>query len=246
LLESELFGHEKGAFTGAVQKQQGLFAKADKGTFFMDEISEMPPSMQAKFLRLLQEKNFFPVGGRRSVQVDARLISSSNRELALEVEQGRFREDLYYRIHVVVIRLPPLRDRSEDIPLLAKYFLKKNNRAMQKDISGFSAGALQKMMQHAWPGNVRELENMVEGAVAMATRTVITEDLILQSTESAHQGLRSYKHAKQDFEKSYLIQLLEITQGNITQAAKLAGKYRADLYDLLKKYDLDPQQFRIK
>jgi two-component system response regulator GlrR len=243
LLESELFGFERGAFTGAAQSKKGLFAQADKGAFFMDEISEMPISMQAKVLRVIQERTFYPLGAEKSLRVDARLISSSNRNLSEEVERGNFREDLFYRIHVIVIKLPPLRERKEDIPLLAKHFLKKYGRSMAKAVTGFSPEAVQKMMQHPWPGNVRELENTVEGAVALATKEMISEDLIL-SNQVRNGGFESYKNAKENFERSYLRQLLEFTEGNVTQAAKLAGKYRADLYELLKKYSLTPEDFR--
>jgi two-component system response regulator GlrR len=243
LLESELFGFERGAFTGATQSKKGLFAQADKGSFFMDEISEMPISMQAKVLRVIQERTFYPLGAEKSLRIDARLISSSNRNLSEEVERGNFREDLFYRIHVIIIKLPPLRERKEDIPLLAKHFLKKYGRSMMKAVTGFSPEAVQKMMQHPWPGNVRELENTVEGAVALTTEDVISEDLILPNQVGTG-DFESYKSAKENFERSYLRQLLEFTEGNVTQAAKLAGKYRADLYELLRKYSLQPEDYR--
>jgi two-component system response regulator GlrR len=246
LLESELFGYQKGAFTGAVQHKHGLFSQADRGTFFLDEISEMPPSMQAKFLRVLQEKEFYPVGAQKTIRVDARFIASSNKNLNEEVKQGKFREDLFYRIHVIVIQLPPLRRRKQDIPLLANYFLNKYAGETRKEISGFSPAAMQKLMLHEWPGNVRELENTVECAVALATQDIISETSILPSQDAADNGLKSLKDAKEGFEKNYLIQLIELTRGNVSRAAKLAGKYRADLYDLLKKYDIKPADYRQK
>jgi two-component system, NtrC family, response regulator GlrR len=244
LFESELFGHKKGAFTGAGQNKEGLLSQADGGTFFLDEISEMPLSMQAKLLRVLQEKEFYPLGGGAIRKVDARFIATSNRILEESVEKGEFREDLFYRIHVIVLKIPPLRERKEDIPLLAKFFFKKNMEKSEKRIKGFTPGALQKMMLYSWPGNVREIENAVEGAVAMTTQDIITEDLILKGRPFEDEGLKSFKSAKSDFEKLYLVQLMELTFGNISKASELSGKYRADLYDLLKRYNLDPADFR--
>ncbi|EFK05648.1 sigma-54 interaction domain protein [delta proteobacterium NaphS2] len=244
LFESELFGHQKGAFTGASQNKEGLLSQADGGTFFLDEISEMPLPMQAKLLRVLQEKEFYPLGGGAIRKVDARFIATSNCVLEESVEKGEFREDLFYRIHVIVLKIPPLRERKEDIPLLAKFFFKKNMEKSEKNIKGFTPAALQKMMLYAWPGNVRELENTIEGAVAMTTQDIITEDLILKGRPFEEEGLKSFKSAKSDFEKLYLVQLMELTQGNISKASELSGKYRADLYDLLKKYNLDPADFR--
>ena len=244
LFESELFGHKKGAFTGASRNKEGLLAQADGGTFFLDEISEMPLSMQAKLLRVLQEKEFYPLGGGPIRKVDARFIATSNCILEESVEKGKFREDLFYRIHVIVLKIPPLRERKEDIPLLAKFFFNKNMKKSEKKIKGFTPAALQKMMIYEWPGNVRELENAVEGAVAMTTQDIITEDLILKGRPFEEEGLKSFKNAKSDFEKLYLVQLMELTLGNISKASELSGKYRADLYDLLRKYNLDPADFR--
>jgi two-component system response regulator GlrR len=244
LLESELFGYEKGAFTGATQSRRGLFAQADDGTFFLDEISEMPLTMQAKLLRVLGDMAFYPLGGQRLVRVNVRMIAASNKDLEEEVKSGRFREDLFYRIHVIHIPIPPLRERKEDIPLLARHFLRKHAEKAKKDMAGFSPEALHKLMIHHWPGNVRELENCVESAVAMAHRKVITEDVILQGRSTGLDGPKSFRDAKAEFEKEYLIQLLQITKGNITEAGKLAGKHRADLYELLRKHDLAPQPFR--
>ena len=244
LLESELFGYRKGAFTDAHQNKKGLFAQAHGGTFFLDEISEMSLNMQAKLLRVVEEKTVQPIGSRTPVKVDARILAASNKNLEEEVQKGNFREDLFYRIHVIVINLPPLRERKEDIPLLARHFLDKYSRQAGKKISGFSPSASRKLLRHHWPGNVRELENSVESAVALVDQNVITDDLILQMHPGADEGLKPLKDAKNDFEKDYLIQLISITRGNITEAAKLAGKYRADLYELLKKYNLNPADFR--
>ena len=244
LLEGELFGYERGAFTGAAKGRKGLFAHAHTGTFFLDEISEMPVSMQVKLLRVLEEKEFYPLGGDKPVRVDARIIAATNKNLEEEIRRGNFRKDLYYRIHVIPIRLPPLRERKEEIPYLARYFLKKNAEKMNKQISGFSATAIQKLLLHSWPGNVRELENTVECAVALTTRDAITDDLILDFRESGPTVVNSFKSAKENFERDYLVQLIELTHGNVSQAAKLAGKFRADLYELLKKYDINPSNFR--
>jgi two-component system response regulator GlrR len=246
LMESELFGYEKGAFTGANKDKKGLFAEASGGTFFLDEISEMSLSMQAKILRALEEKEFYPVGSRQTVKVDARIIAASNKNLEKEVEKGRFREDLFYRIHVIPIKLPPLQERKEDIPILSRHFLQKFSKEMGKDINGFSINAMQKLISYPWPGNIRELENTIECAVAMTRRDIITQDFILQSQESNPEGLISFKDAKENFEKNYLIQLFELTRGNVSKAAKLAGKYRADVYELVKKYNLKLTDFRNK
>jgi two-component system response regulator GlrR len=246
LLESELFGYRKGAFTDAHQNKKGLFAQAHGGTFFLDEISEMSLNMQAKLLRVVEEKTVQPIGARTPVKVDARILAASNKNLEEEVQKGNFREDLFYRIHVIVINLPPLSERKEDIPLLARHFLEKYSKQAGKKISGFSPSASRKLLRHHWPGNVRELENSVESAVALADKNVITDDLILQTQPGGEEGLKSLKDAKNDFEKDYLIQLISMTKGNITEAAKLAGKYRSDLYELLKKYNLNPADFRKK
>ncbi len=244
LLESELFGHERGAFTGATSAKKGLFSQAHKGSFFLDEISEMPLTMQAKLLRVLQEKEFYPLGGGKTVKVDARFIACSNKNLEAAVSEGKFREDLFYRIHVIPIKLPPLRERKEDIPLLAKHFLKKYSQTAKNEIRGISSTALQKLLLYSWPGNVRELENTIECAVAMSPKNIITEDLILQTHNLEKGRIKILKDAKDDFEKDYLVQLIELTQGNVSRAAKMSGKYRADLYDLLKKHGLNAADFR--
>jgi two-component system response regulator GlrR len=244
LLESELFGYEKGAFTGATANKRGLFAHAHTGTFFLDEISEMPLTMQSKLLRVLQEREFYPLGGEKTVSVDIRLISSSNKNLKSEAEKGNFRQDLFYRLHVIHIKLPTLQERKEDIPILAMHFLKRFSKQGGKRIKGFSPSTLQKLMLHSWPGNVRELENTIESAVVMATKDIITEDFLLQARDLEQESLKPFKYAKEDFERDYLVQLIELTRGNVSQAAKLAGKYRADLYELFRKHGIDPADFR--
>ena len=246
LLESELFGYEEGAFTGATRSKKGIFVLAHKGTLFLDEISEMPATMQAKLLRVLETKEFHPLGSEKVVKVDVRIIVASNKHLEEEVEKGTFRKDLFYRIHVIPIKLPPLREKKEDILLLAEFFLQKCTKKMKKEMKGFSTSASQKLMLYHWPGNVRELENTIERAVAMSIKDVITEDMILPTQEIEKKSLQPLKSAKDDFEKDYLVQLIRLTKGNVTQAAKLAGKYRADLYDLLKKHNLKPTDFKSR
>lgn len=246
LLESELFGHEKGAFTGAIKTKAGLFTLADKGTIFLDEIGDMPLSIQAKLLRVIQERRFYPVGSKKPVEVDARLIAATNKDLEAEVKKGRFREDLFFRIHVIPIYLPPLRERKEDIPPLAEHFRKIYAGSMHKKMKGFTPQAMQILMMQDWPGNVRQLQNTIEYAVAMSQKDFITEDLLPHQKEISEYELKPMKKAKADFEKSYIIHLLEMTQGNVSQAARLAGKYRADFYNLLKKYDLKPIDFKRK
>lgn len=243
LLESELFGHEKGAFTGAVRASKGLFAQAHGGTILLDEIGDMPLSIQAKFLRVLQERQFYTVGGERPLDVDVRVVVATNKNLEELVRQSLFREDLYYRINVIPINLPPLRERLADIPPLAESFLKKISRRMKKKVKGFTPAAMQRLMLHDWPGNVRELENTIEYAVAMTGHDMITEQLILPA-RAGEEPIKPLKESKDAFENSYLVHLLELTRGNISSAATLAGKYRADFYQLLKKHRIDPGTFK--
>lgn len=244
LLEAELFGHEKGAFTGAARNKRGFFSQAHKGTIFLDEISEMPEMMQANLLRVIQERQFYPLGGENPIEVDVRLLTATNKNLKDEVGRGNFREDLFYRIHVIPIHLPPLRERKEDIPLLADYFMKKFNKEMKKDVKGFSTPALQKFLRHSWPGNVRELENCVEYAVAMSNNNVIDGNLILHTKNVEEGELKPLKEAKDEFERDYVSNLLTLSEGNVSKAARLGGKYRADFYGLLKKHNLKVSDFK--
>lgn len=259
LLESELFGHEKGAFTGAVRSTKGLFTQAHGGTLFLDEIGDMPLSTQSKLLRVLQERQFYPVGSEVPTEVDVRVIVATNKDLEEQVRKGLFRDDLFYRIHVIPILLPPLRDRKEDIVPLVEYFFRKFSQQMKKDVKGLTPEALRKLMMHEWPGNVRELENTIEYAVAMTQKDMVTEDFVLQGKSGAaergqglsqekpggaNENLRPLKDARDAFERDYLVQVLSMTEGNVSQAAKLAGKYRADFYDLLKKHDLKTDEFK--
>jgi two-component system response regulator GlrR len=245
LMESELFGHEKGSFTGAVRSTKGLFTQAHQGTIFLDEIGDMPLSIQAKLLRALQERQFYPIGSEKPMEVDVRVIVATQKDLEGQVKQGLFREDLFYRIHVIPIYLPPLRERKEDIPLLVDYFLKKFSEQTKKELKGLTPQALQKLMLHEWPGTVRELENTIEYAVVMTQKDTITEDFILQTKGTLPQEpLKPLREARDAYEKGYLIHLLEICEGNVSMASKLAGKYRADFYDLLKKHGLKTEDFK--
>ena len=244
LLESELFGHEKGAFTGAIRTSRGFFVQAHEGTIFLDEIGDMPLSIQAKILRVLQERQFYPLGTEKPVEVDVRVIVATNRNLEVEVKEGRFREDLFYRILVIPITIPPLRERREDIPALVDLFLKEFSQQMKKEVKGIAPAAMQKLMLHDWPGNVRELKNAIEYAITMTRHEVITEDLILQGKTLSQDPLTTLKEARDAFEKDYITRMLDITGGNISKAAKLAGKYRADFYHLLRKHNIRPENFK--
>jgi two-component system response regulator GlrR len=245
LLESELFGviaHYPGLHNKEALK--GKFELAHKGTIILDEIGDLPLSLQSKLLRVLQERQIHPLGGTHPVDIDVRVIVATNVDLKNEVQEGRFREDLYYRIHVIPVKLPSLREKKEDIPPLVDYFIASFNRRMKKKVKGVTPQAMQKLMLHNWPGNVRELENTVEFAMAMTQSNMLTDDLILQTSSHSEQMIKSFKDAKADFEKSYLASLLELTNGNVSKASDLAGKYRADFYNLLKKYDLKKEDFK--
>ncbi len=244
LLESELFGHEKGAFTGAVRSTKGLFTQAHEGTLFLDEIGEMPLSIQAKLLRALEERQFYPIGGEKPVRIDVRVIVATKKDLEEEVKKGNFREDLFYRIHVIPIFLPPLKERKEDIPHLVEHFLNKVSSQMKRDVKGVSPEAMQKLMMYDWPGNVRELENTIEYAVAMTQQDLITEEYILQTKAPLQGALKPLKESKEIFERDYLISVLQVCEGNVSRAAKASGKYRADFYDLLKKHNIKPQDYK--
>ena len=245
LLESKLFGHEKGAFTGATQSARGSFTQAHTGTLFLDEIGDMSLTIQAKVLRVLQERQYYPVGSEKLLEADVRVIVATNKDLEEEVKKGLFRHDLYYRIHVIPILLPPLRERKEDIPPLVDHFVKKYDHHMGKSVQGVTPEAMNKLLQHDWPGNVRELENTIEYAMAMTQQDRLTADYILPARSAvADEPLKPLREAKNAFERSYLIGLLESCRGNVSEAAELAGKYRADFYSLLTKHNLNPADFR--
>lgn len=247
LLESELFGHEKGAFTGAVSRKLGKFEVAHGGTILLDEVSEISPAVQAKLLRVLQEREFERVGGTKSIQVDVRLLAATNKNLEELVREGLFREDLYFRLNVVTIHVPPLRERKEDIPLLVEHYLKTLEQPSGKEIKGFSPEAMRLLMSYDWPGNVRELKNVCERVMVMATGPVIMpEDLPYnlrpEGREMEAEGRWSNKTLKEivaDVERTVILRALKEHGGNRTRAAEALGINRRSLYAKLKEYGLD-------
>lgn len=242
LMESELFGYEKGAFTGANKKKKGFFEQAQGGTLFLDEVSEMPLSMQAKLLRVLENREIYPLGSEKKIDLDIRLVSASNKDLTEEIEKGTFREDLFYRIHVIHLRIPPLRERREDIALLAEHFIKIFANRYGRKAEYLSPEAYEKIITCEWKGNVRELENTIESAVVLTTGKEISAEAIRLS--SAEALPMTFKDAKREFEKKYAEELMEISQGNVSKASRLSDMYRADFYELLKKYSIKPENFR--
>jgi len=244
LLESELFGHVKGAFTGAVRDNRGLFLSADGGTLLLDEIGDMPPALQVKLLRVLQEKQVRPVGGMQHVPVDVRVISATHRNLDAEMSAGNFREDLYYRLKVVALNLPSLAERREDIPLLAGHFLTELATRYKKDVTGLSPEAVEQLVAAAWPGNVRQLYNVIEQSVALTTTPRIPANLVQQAIQREQTEFASFEQARRKFERDYLAQLLKITDGNVTQASRLAKRNRTEFYKLLQRHQLDPRLFK--
>jgi len=244
LLESELFGHMKGSFTGAVSNHRGLFVTTDGGTLFLDEIGDMPPALQVKLLRVLQERSVRPVGATQSVPVDVRILSATHRDLDTAMAQGHFREDLYYRLNVVSLRLPTLGERREDIPLLANYFLSRLNEKYGKRLNGFSPDAMKALSTASWPGNVRQLHNVVEQVCALTTTPIIALALVQRALRVPTMEVLSYAHARERFERDYLVGLLKLTDGNAADAARLAERNRTEFYRLLQKHGLTPGQFR--
>jgi two-component system response regulator GlrR len=245
LLESELFGYTKGSFTGATQDRKGLFQAANQGTLFLDEIGDMPLALQVKLLRVLQDKQLRPVGSTQSIAVDVRIISATHHKLEELMAEGKFREDLYYRLNVVSLKIPPLSTRREDIPLLAGQFLKTLTAKYNKEINGFAPEALEQLVSAPWPGNVRQLLNVVEQAVALCTTAIVPLTLVQKALRGNEEsGYSSLDDAKKQFEREYLAQLLKITNGNVTQAARLAKRNRTEFYKLLKRHALDPALFK--
>jgi transcriptional regulator with PAS, ATPase and Fis domain len=240
LLESELFGYERGAFTGAFSRTKGLIEQAEQGTFFLDELGELAPAIQAKLLRVLQERCVMRLGSRTTVPVDFRVIAASNKNLLEEVQRHNFRSDLYYRVSVVSVDLPALRNRREDIPSLANFFLKRFNNRYRREIIGFSSAALHLIKQYDWPGNVRELSNMVERAMLLGTTSeILPEDLpeaLLLATRTIHTD--HYRRSLTDCRRQMLQEALHNSGGNLTAAAKSLGVHRNYLYRLMKSLDL--------
>jgi len=253
LLESELFGHEKGAFTGAIATKVGKFELATGGTLFLDEIGHMRLDLQAKILRALQEREVERVGGTRTIKIDVRVLAATNRDLKKAIEDGTFREDLYYRLNVVPITLPPLRQRREDIPLLVEHFIAKYNREFVRKVKGFSAGATAALYQYDWPGNVRELENVIERAVALAqSETISLRELPLEISilggdviEDIQKAGVTLREARSHFERQYILNILDKVQWNQTEAARVLGLHRNTLAWKLQRLRIDarPQLF---
>lgn len=244
LLESELFGHVKGSFTGAVANHQGLFLAANGGTLFLDEIGDMPPALQVKLLRVLQEKSIRPVGASESIPVDVRILSATHRDLDQAMAMGQFRDDLYYRLNVVTLHLPNLAQRREDIPLLANHFLSRLRKKYDKRVNGFAPDALKALSMAQWPGNVRQLHNVVEQVCALTPTPLIPLSLVQRALRVPSVEVLSYAAARERFERDYLVGLLKLTDGNAADAAQLAERNRTEFYRLLQKHGLTPGQFR--
>ncbi len=246
LLESELFGHMKGAFTDAVTNHKGLFQAADGGTLLLDEIGDMPPALQVKLLRVLQERVVRPLGSSQSIPVDVRVISATHRDLDVAMAEGHFRADLYYRLNVVTLTLPPLSERREDIPLLANHFLLKLARKYDKRLSGFAPEALKALTTAAWPGNVRQLYNVVEQVCALLTTPLVPLALVQRALRSPSVQVLTFAEARQRFERDYLVGLLKLTDGNVADAARLADRNRTEFYRLMQKHGLTPGHFKAE
>jgi len=246
LLESELFGHEKGAFTGATRAHEGLFQAADGGTILLDEIGDMPMRLQVKLLRVLQENQVRPVGSTDAIDVDVRVISATHRDLSQMMKEGTFREDLYYRLNVVNIKIPPLDERREDIPLLVSHFLQEIAAEAGQERKVYAPEAVEMLVTADWPGNIRQLSNVVRQNVALSRSPVISIELVQQSLGEHAGKLLSFSDARDEFTRNYLSQILQITQGNVSQAARLAKRNRTDFYKLLSRHELNPDQFKGK
>ena len=245
LLESELFGHKKGSFTGAVSDRRGLFQAAQGGTLFLDEIGDMPLPLQVKLLRALEERKIRPVGSHETFDVDVRVIAATHRKLEERIASGEFREDLYYRLNVVKLYIPTLAERREDIPLLANEFLARLGARYRRGPLAFSPEAMQLLVSAPWPGNVRQLLNVVEQAVALAATEVIPESLVRQALDAGDTALTPLDEARRAFERDYLVRILKITGGNVTKAARLAGRNRTEFYRLLERHSLEPGVFKV-
>lgn len=244
LLESELFGHVAGAFTGASKAHTGLFLAADGGTVFLDEIGDMPLSAQAKLLRVLEQREVRAVGSTRSFPVDVRIVAATHQNLAEKVADGSFREDLYYRLNVITLEVPPLRERREDISLLASHFCRTLSQRHGKPDLRFVPEAMELLLAVPWPGNVRQLLNIVEQCIVLTSGSLISRALVERALRFKPDRLLGLNDAKEQFEREYLLRLLSMTEGNIALAARLSERNRSEFYNLLKRHGLDPTQFR--
>ncbi|HEX8980116.1 MAG TPA: sigma 54-interacting transcriptional regulator [Parasulfuritortus sp.] len=244
LLESELFGHVKGAYTGASRERAGLILSAAGGTLFLDEIGDMPLALQVKLLRVLQERRVRPIGAEHHTSVNLRVVSATHRDLQEEITQGRFREDLYYRLNVVRLRLPTLAERREDIPLIANHGLARLTGKYDKPIRGFAPKAMELLLQATWPGNVRQLLNVVEQSVALCNTPLIPASLVAEAMQHTPSQPLPLEEARRRFEHDYLIDLMRAAEGNVSLAARLAGRNRTEFYRLMQRHHLSPTQFK--
>jgi two-component system response regulator GlrR len=249
LLESELFGHVKGSFSGAASDHAGLLRSAHSGTIFLDEIGDMPMPLQAKLLRVLQERKVRPVGGTREIEVDVRIIAATHRDLNDALREGKFRQDLYYRLNVVRLEVPALDERREDIPLLAQHFARTLGARYNRSISGFAPEAIEALISAAWPGNVRQLMNVVEQCIALGdgpliTRALVDRALTAASSEPGGGAMPPLVEARDQFEHDYIAQLLKLTAGNVANAAKMAGRNRTEFYRLMQKHGFKGEMFK--
>ncbi|WP_336292511.1 two-component system response regulator GlrR [Cronobacter dublinensis] len=244
LLESELFGHARGAFTGAVSSREGLFQAAEGGTLFLDEIGDMPVPLQVKLLRVLQERKVRPLGSNRDIDINVRIISATHRDLPKAMARGEFREDLFYRLNVVNLKIPALQERAEDIPLLANHLLRQAADRHKPFVRSFSTDAMKRLMTASWPGNVRQLVNVIEQCVALTSAPVISDALVEQALEGENTVLPTFVEARNQFELNYLRKLLQITKGNVTHAARMAGRNRTEFYKLLARHELEANDFK--
>ncbi len=244
LLESELFGHVKGAFTGAARDHPGLFLSAEGGTVLLDEIGDMPAPLQVKLLRVLQEGEVRPVGATETRPVNVRILSATHRNLEEAIASGEFREDLYYRLNVVTLTLPPLRERREDIPLLARHFLTVLTEKYRRRIHGFAPDALDMLTAADWPGNIRQLHNVLEQCIALCTTSTIPASLVARALRDKPAEIQPLAEARSTFERDYLISLLKLTRGQVSEVARLAGRNRTEVYRLLQRHGLTPALFK--
>jgi transcriptional regulator with PAS, ATPase and Fis domain len=242
LLESEIFGHEKGSFTGASSQRKGKFEMADGGTLFLDEIGDISSKLQMDLLRVLQERKFYRVGGTEEIEVDVRVIAATNVDLDRAVREGKFRDDLFYRLNVININIPPLRERREDIPILAYSFVERLSHELGRKVDGISEGALRILLDHEWPGNVRELENTIERAIVTCKTTMLTDEDVAFLVPVADQGKASWNVPSnitlEEAERHIITATVQRTHGNIKEAASILGIDRSTLYDRLKKYNV--------
>ncbi len=244
LLESELFGHKKGAFTGASADHAGLFVEADTGSLLLDEIGDMPLALQVKLLRVLEAREVRPVGSTKSTRVDVRIISASHKNLDAAKAAGSFREDLFYRLNVITLKLPALRDRREDIPLLLAHFLKQLALRYTKQVHAFSPDALEMMVAAPWPGNIRQLYNVAEQVVALSSGEIASTKVVERAMQLEMQRIDSFEDARRRFEYDYLTHLLTLTQGSVIEAAKFAKRNRTEFYKLLQRHGIEAAHFK--